>query len=78
MAEPPVAFILFKDLCRLEGFKDPWEHCVYRGNLLQPSSTLQECGIDGAAPVVAVRKSLFPEGEPQTPSSLGDVGPLSA
>ena len=49
-------------LCRLEGFKEPWEHCVYKGNLLQPSSTLQECGIDGAAPVVAVRKSLFPEG----------------
>ena len=50
------------DAHRLEGFKDPWEHVVYKGKLLQPTSTLSECGVDAHAPVVAVRRSLLPEG----------------
>lgn len=54
---------------RLEGFKDPWEHVVYRGKLLQPTSTLSECGVDAHAPVVAVRRSLLPEGMHLLPSS---------
>ena len=57
------SLLSFAALRRLEGFKEPWEHVVFKGKLLQPTSKLVECGITADMPVITVRKSLFPEGE---------------
>ncbi|EIE20101.1 hypothetical protein COCSUDRAFT_44063 [Coccomyxa subellipsoidea C-169] len=47
---------------RLEGFKDPWETTVFKGRLMLPEHTLEECGVPSGAQLISVRRVLVPEG----------------
>ncbi|CAL8471071.1 g10613 [Coccomyxa elongata] len=47
---------------RLEGFKDPWETTVFKGRMMLPDKTLEECGVPSGAQLVSVRRVLVPEG----------------
>ena len=51
-------------LCRLEGFKDPWETSVFRGRQMNPSDTLESQGIVAGCSITSVRRVLVPEGMP--------------
>lgn len=48
--------------CRLEGFKDPWETAVFKGRLVVPDKTLQDCGMISGSELITVRRVLVPEG----------------
>lgn len=50
----------------MEGFKDPWESAVFRGRLVVPDKTLQDCGISSGDMLICVRRVLVPEGESLT------------
>ncbi|KAK9901352.1 hypothetical protein WJX75_008130 [Coccomyxa subellipsoidea] len=47
---------------RLEGFTDPWEATVFKGRLMLPEKTLEECGVPSGAQLTSVRRVLVPEG----------------
>lgn len=49
--------------CRLEGFKDPWETTVFKGRMMLPDKTLEECGVPSGAQLISVRRVLVPEGD---------------
>lgn len=49
--------------CRLEGFTDPWEATVFKGRLMLPEKTLEECGVPSGAQLTSVRRVLVPEGD---------------
>ncbi|BDA45329.1 probable ubiquitin-60S ribosomal protein L40 at N-terminal half [Coccomyxa sp. Obi] len=49
-------------LKRLEGFKDPWETTVFKGRLMLPDETLEECGVPSGAQLISVRRVLVPDG----------------
>ena len=49
-------------ICRLEGFKDPWEVSVYKGRSMDPKGTLEAHGITSDATITSVRRVLVPEG----------------
>lgn len=46
----------------MEGFKDPWESSVFKGRLVVPDKTLQDCGISSGDMLICVRRVLVPEG----------------
>lgn len=48
--------------CRMEGFKDPWETAVFKGRLVLPDKTLQDCGIASGSMLITVRRVLVPDG----------------
>ena len=48
--------------CRMEGFKDPWETAVFKGRLVLPDKTLQDCGITSGSMLITVRRVLVPDG----------------
>mmetsp|Transcript_16573 Transcript_16573/g.22885 ORF Transcript_16573/g.22885 Transcript_16573/m.22885 type:complete len:133 (+) Transcript_16573:104-502(+) len=49
-------------LLRLEGFEEPWELAMYKGNEIPSDKTLSDCGIKDDCLVVTVRKVLIAEG----------------
>lgn len=65
------------DCSRLEGFKDPWETTVFKGRMMLPDKTLEECGVPSGAQLISVRRVLVPEGDSAPPHFADSFVPMT-